>query len=72
MVVAGKPQREVKEAQCLSRTVNTGAACLLSSSSPESAKDLWTTSCPTLTLPALLSGKHSGEERPSGGFCFSG
>lgn len=72
MVVAGKPQREVKEAQYLSRTVNTGAACLLSSSSPESAKDLWTTSCPTLTLPALLSGKHSGEERPSGGFCFSG
>lgn len=42
MVVAGKPQREVKEAQYLSRTVNTGAACLLSSSSPESAKDLWT------------------------------
>lgn len=72
MVVAGKPKREVKEAQCLSRTVNTWAACLLSSSSPESAKDLWTTLRPTLTLPALLSGRHSGEARPTGGFCFSG
>lgn len=72
MLAARKPKREVKEAQCLSRIVNTWAACLLSSSSPESAKDLWTTLRPTLTLPTLLSGRHSGEERPSGGFCFSG
>ena len=65
MVVAGKPKREVKEAQCLSRTVNTWAAfLLLSSSSPESAKDLWTTLRPTLSLPALLSLQYSCLENP--------
>lgn len=64
MVVAGKPQREVKEAQYLSRTVNTGAAffCPPQTQSLQRLVDPpasnFNPSCPP------LSGKHSGERDP--------
>lgn len=57
MGLAWKPKKEVKEAQYLSRTVNTWAAffsLLSSSSSPESAKHLWATWHQSLQLWAFL------------------